>query len=131
MKRKLFSLFIAALCCISTWATEGALSGRFTINASGDQIVFSQGNLQYKDGTGWRFAEHQWDFIGAWGTSDWVDLFGWGTWGEGQNPLNTSKTDGDYSWSSDFSGTLINATSEGWYTPSTDTYNYIFNTKHI
>ena len=79
MKRKLFSLIFAALCCASMWATEGALSGRFTINANGDQIVFSQGNLQYKDGTGWRFAEHQWDFVGAWNTSDWVDLFGWGT----------------------------------------------------
>ena len=127
--KKLFSLFLALMASISLMATDGALSGKFTINANGDQIVFSQGNLQYKDGTGWRFAEHQWDFIGAWDTSDWVDLFGWGTWGEGQNPLNTSTTDGDYSWSTDFSGTLINATSEGWYTPSTDIYEYIFNTR--
>ena len=129
MKRKLFSLFIAALMSVSMWAVEGALSGRFTINASGDQVVFSKGNLQYKDGTGWRFAEHQWDFVGAWNTSDWVDLFGWGTWGEGKNPLNTSTTDGDYSWSTDFNGTLTNAVSTGWYTPSTDIYEYIFNTR--
>ena len=127
--KKLSSLFIAALMSASMWATEGALSGRFTINANGDRVVFSQGNLQYKDGTGWRFAEHQWDFIGAWNTSDWVDLFGWGTWGEGKNPLNTSTTDGDYSWSTDFNGTLTNAVSTGWYTPSTDIYNYIFNTR--
>ena len=129
MKRKLFSLFITALMSASMWATEGALLGRFTINANGDQIVFSKGNLQYKNGTGWRFAEHQWDFVGAWDTNDWVDLFGWGTWGEGKNPLNTSTTDEDYSWSSDFSGTLINATSEGWYTPSTDIFEYILNTR--
>ena len=129
MKRKLFSLFITALMSASMWATEGALLGRFTINANGDQIVFSKGNLQYKNGTGWRFAEHQWDFVGAWDTNDWVDLFGWGTWGEGKNPLNTSTTDGDYSWSTDFSGTLTNATSEGWYTPSTDIFEYILNTR--
>ncbi len=72
-----------------------------------DKIVeFAPGNLQYKNGTGWRFAEHQYDYIGAWNTSDWVDLFGWGTWGSGKDPLNESTTNSDYQWSTDFQGTL-------------------------
>ena len=46
----------------------GLLTGKFTINASGDKIQFSQGNLQATyDGTKWTwaFAEHQWDYIGG------------------------------------------------------------------
>ena len=46
-------------------------SGAFTV-ASGQQVVFSRGNLQYKhygsatdDGGTWRFAKHQYDFVGG------------------------------------------------------------------
>lgn len=86
---------------------EGAINGLFTINAEGDQVYFSQGNLQYQASTNtWRFAEHQWDFVGGidydtemeFGTvyengtkcdnslisssyEGWIDLFGWGTSG--------------------------------------------------
>lgn len=84
---------------------EGAINGLFTINANGDQVYFSQGNLQYQASTNtWRFAEHQWDFVGGaeggynYGTvyengvicdnalisstyNGWIDLFGWGTSG--------------------------------------------------
>ena len=82
---------------------EGAVNGLFTINENGDKVYFSQGNLQYQASTNtWRFAEHQWDFVGTQtpysgepgGTvtgSDnslisstydgWIDLFGWGTSG--------------------------------------------------
>lgn len=82
----------------------GAINGLFTINAKGDQVYFSQGNLQYQASTNtWRFAENQWDFVGtqnpssgqpSGGTisgsdnyyisqtySGWIDLFGWGTSG--------------------------------------------------
>ena len=88
---------------------EGAVSGKFTINNNCDRVCFSQGNLQYQASTNtWRFAEHQYDFVG--GTSNdywsggeygnvyenevkcsnneisstysgWIDLFGWGTSG--------------------------------------------------
>ncbi len=51
-------------------------------------VYFSPGNLQYKASTGtWRFAEHQWDYIGADNANisstydGWIDLFGWGTSG--------------------------------------------------
>ena len=44
---------------------QGAISGLFTINGNGDQVYFSQGNLQYKPSTNtWRFAENQWDLCG-------------------------------------------------------------------
>lgn len=46
----------------------------------------SPGNLQYQASTGiWRFAEHQYDYIGSGNEnistsySGWIDLFGWGT----------------------------------------------------
>ena len=46
----------------------GALAGQFSINADGDKVYFSQGNLQATyDGSAWTwaFAEHQWDYIGG------------------------------------------------------------------
>lgn len=80
---------------------EGAINGLFTINENGDQVYFSQGNLQYQASTNtWRFAEHQWDYVGdsengtvfengikcensliSSSYDGWVDLFGWGTSG--------------------------------------------------
>lgn len=83
---------------------EGAINGLFTINENGDQVYFSQGNLQYKASTNtWRFAEHQWDYVGGSNSGEqgnvyengvlcnntlisatydgWIDLFGWGTSG--------------------------------------------------
>ncbi len=88
---------------------EGAVSGKFTINSNGDRVYFSQGNLQYQASTSsWRFAEHQYDFVGGtcsdyWSGGEygnvyenevkcsnneisstypgWIDLFGWGTSG--------------------------------------------------
>ena len=66
---------------------EGALTGLFSI-AEGRQVYFSKGNLQYQASTGtWRFAEHQYDFVGKDNEkvsptySGWIDLFGWGTSG--------------------------------------------------
>ncbi|MBP5366244.1 MAG: formylglycine-generating enzyme family protein [Bacteroidales bacterium] len=79
-----------------------------------DKIVyFSPGNLQYqKDTKKWRFAEHQYDYVGGkyrgatygnvyegdtkcdngkintYDYKGWIDLFGWGT---GDTPLNTSE----------------------------------------
>ena len=63
--RKIFTLFIAALCCAGLAnATEGALNGKFTINENGDQIRFAKGNLQYQESTDtWRFAENQTDTL--------------------------------------------------------------------
>ncbi len=67
---------------------EGAINGLFTINAEGDQVYFSQGNLQYQASTStWRFAENQWNYMGYANNNisseydGWIDLFGWGTSG--------------------------------------------------
>ena len=93
-------------------APIGALPGLFSISNS-QQVFFSKGNLQYcaegNSGTAdvgsnvggtWRFAEHQFDFVGnaslgnvykndtkcnnaklANSYSGWIDLFGWATSG--------------------------------------------------
>ncbi len=87
---------------------EGAINGLFSINANGDQVYFSQGNLQYQPSTNtWRFANNQYDILitsedmtsywdmginGGYYYADvssqytssyngWIDLFGWGTSG--------------------------------------------------
>lgn len=59
------ALLLALTAAITLSASDGALKGKFTINADGDRVYFSQGNLQYKASTNtWRFAEHQWNFVG-------------------------------------------------------------------
>ena len=54
----------------------------------GLKVVFAPGNLQYNSAKNeWRFAEHQYDMIGADNNNisstynGWIDLFGWGTSG--------------------------------------------------
>ncbi|MBO7083529.1 MAG: DUF1566 domain-containing protein [Bacteroidales bacterium] len=97
-------------------APTGAINGKFTINADGDQVYFSQGNLQYIGSAGngdanntgayWKFAENQWELLGNNGqvsiskTID-RDLFGWGTsnYDHGAicyQPWNTSSTNSQY-----------------------------------
>lgn len=84
---------LCALCAsgLTIHADNGALSGKFKINANGDQIVFSQGNLQYV-GT-WQFAESQWETIGSAQADNNRDLFGWGT---GDAPNKISEDNNDY-----------------------------------
>ena len=119
-------------------APTGAINGKFSINNSGDQVYFSQGNLQYQANTNtWRFAENQWDFVGTQtpdnyglvgGTvtgsdnrnisqtySGWIDLFGWGTSGcnHGANcyqPWSTSTSYSDYYAYGSLSSNLYNQT---------------------
>ena len=98
---------------------NGAIKAAFSV-AEGKQVYFSQGNLQFNamqgthacaDGTTqqgtWRFAENQWDMIGADNKNisetydGWIDLFGWGTsgWNSGVNayqPYSTSTSYEDY-----------------------------------
>ena len=69
MKTRRFIISAIALICTmgGAWASSipGTLPGLFTINVSGEKVVFSQGNLQYQASTNtWRFAEHQYDYIG-------------------------------------------------------------------
>ena len=87
---------------------DGAVNGLFTINDDGDQVYFSQGNLQYRASSNtWRFAVNQYDYIGNANTSissaysGWIDLFGWGTSGNNHGstcyqPWSTSSNYVDY-----------------------------------
>ncbi len=130
-------------------ANNGALPGKFSVSST-KKVRFSKGNLQYnaalgthqcadgttKQGT-WRFAEHQWDYVGdaTQGTVyengvkcdnalisssyyGWIDLFGWGTsgWNSGANayqPWSTNTTPSDYypggSYTNDLTGTYAHA----------------------
>jgi len=93
----------------------GALPGKFTINDSGSQVYFSQGNLRatYKGSSWtWSFATNQWDYIGSYGANTRingngtitgtgsVDLFGWvgasSTWtGVNKYGITSSTTTND------------------------------------
>ena len=107
----------------------------FSVSAD-TQVQFSQGNLQYQPSTStWRFAEHQYDMIGADNSNisatynGWIDLFGWGT---GSNPTNTSANYNDYSTFVDWG---VNAISNGgnsanqWRTLTYNEWYYLFYTR--
>ena len=97
----------------------------FTVETS-KKVVFSPGNLQYRASPStWRFAEHQWDFVGdaSNGTvsssdntqissnySGWIDLFGWGTSGyNNKYPYMTSTSNSDY-----YQGSLTGLTGQNY-----------------
>ena len=130
-------------------APTGALGGKFTVNAGGGQVSFSQGNLQYQASTStWRFAPNQYDFVGdatvgnvyenetkcnnaniSNSYTGWIDLFGWGT---GNNPTNSSINNGDYSTCTDWGVNAISNggnTSDLWRTLGKDEWVYLFNTR--
>ena len=135
--KKFSSLIIASLMSVSIWATEGALLGRFTINANGDQVVFSQGNLQASyNGSEWKwfFAKHQWDYIddksgnisiddeGKIPANDTVDLFGWSTPATYYG-INNSVENSTYAGKFEDWGNNIG---EGWRTLSRGEWMYLF-----
>lgn len=89
-------------------------------------IRFSKGNLQYQASNNkWRFAEHQYDFVGGTFNNNsygnvtgstnnnptssyqgWIDLFGWGTSGyNNRYPYMTSSTSTDYDVADSLIGT--------------------------
>ncbi|MBP5476697.1 MAG: BspA family leucine-rich repeat surface protein [Paludibacteraceae bacterium] len=100
-------------------------NGLFTVNDDEEQMMFSQGNLQFNamqgthqcaDGTTqqgtWRFAINQWENAGmdneniSDSYNGWIDLFGWGTsgWDNGAKeyqPWAASKDYNDYLYSKD------------------------------
>ena len=135
---------------------DGAISGKFTINANDDQVYFSQGNLQYQASTNtWRFAENQYDYIGSDNSnisqtySGWIDLFGWGTsgwncgntyyspWdsynseGSGYGPQGAYNLTGSYA-NSDWGYNAISNggnTTQQWRTLTKDEWVYVFDTR--
>lgn len=133
----------------------GAISGLFTINEQGNQVYFSQGNLQYQASTNtWRFAENQWDYVGSQtpgndgtigGTvsgsdninisssyNGWIDLFCWGTSGYNHGavcyqPWSMSMTHSDYYAYNNYTNNLSDQTGQAdWgYNPISNGGNVI------
>ena len=148
-----------ATCAVKVTAnpSDGLLAGKFSVSGT-KQVQFSQGNLlavvgggyapNYYYASSWKFAEHQWDYLGYtgnnnhFGNGNSVDLFGWvgsdadnNRFGYG---LCTSTNDNDYgntisALKSDW-GTLAitnggNTPNFGWRTLTKDEWVYLFNTR--
>lgn len=100
-----------------------AINGLFTVNANGKKVYFAKGNLQNINGE-WRFAEHQYDYLGTYSATAW-DLFGWSTTATNFG-MSTSTDRNDYSGSFAKWGTQI-GDGETWETLSKDEWNYVLN----
>ena len=138
---------------------QGVVNGIFSVG-NDQQVFFSQGNLQYIGSAStpcWRFADHQWDYIGA--TSGQQsnnqnvdrDLFGWGTSGYDHGaacyqPWSTSGDNNDYKAYGSLSYNLNDQTGQadwgynailnggnqeniGWRTLTYDEWEYLLNTR--
>ena len=132
----------------------GALSGKFTINGSGNKVMFSQGNLRasYNTSWTWSFFPNQWGYVGnnsaninitGNGTvstsSDYihVDLFGWvgasnTTWSgaamygiTNSNEGNSTSGYGNVA-EENLKSDWGNTIGTGWRTLTSDEWNYIF-----
>ena len=111
---------------------------KFTVSTT-KKVLFAPGNLQYQASSGtWRFAEKQWDCVGDKGnnltlsptSTDWVDVFGWGTWTTGgQSPLYSESTNADYTMANnDFIGGSLGGYSN-WRTLTKTEWEYVLNTR--
>ena len=106
----------------------GALSGKFTVNGSGKQVFFSQGNLVYNGGGTWSFHENQYDWFSGSSTATGypMDLF---TWGNISSPAfngdsydtGTAALSGSRDWGSNMA--------DGWRTLTKAEWEYLFNTR--
>ena len=133
----------------------GLLNGLFTINAGGDKVRFSQGNLRYRkddiypgQGT-WSFAPNQYSIIGNAenntkstvnaAINQSMDLFCWGATGlvemVGDTPIYPDANTDPYYYNgnSNLSGsyewgnvTISNTTLTNWRTLSEEEWEYLF-----
>ena len=137
---------------------QGIINGAFTVNANGDQVYFSQGNLQYIGSAAtpyWKFADQQWDYLGTTGYMSNPnidrDLFRWGTsgynhgaiayqpwstnssnsdyWAYGQSNYNLYDGNGQADWGYNAISNGGNAENSGWRTLTQPEWDYIFNTR--
>ena len=134
---------------------EGATNGLFTINANGDQVYFSKGNLQYignETPQCWKFADNQWSFFGS-SQQGYLygDLFCWGTSGYnhgavsyhplsiehinenfyayGERHYNLFDQTGQADWGYNAISNGSNQENSGWRTPTIEEWGYLFNTR--
>lgn len=166
MKKILFTLLALALLPVFAFAQDGCptpASATATItfkrrsadpvfSVSGTtKVQFSQGNLQYQASTNtWRFAEHQYDMIGADNSNisssytGWIDLFGWATSGNSETgtnyqPYSTGVSNYEYGNNSQPSSGEWNAAksdwgqnmspADYWRTLSSAEWTYLLNTR--
>lgn len=114
---------------IANYVADKTYTNAFSISET-TTVYFAKGNLQYQASTKtWRFAEHQWDIIGAGNENvskkydGWIDLFCWGT---GKKPTNISKKSTDYSSFNDWGKNAIsNGNGKNWRTLTNDEWNYV------
>lgn len=111
---------------------NGASNAVFTV-ADGRTVKFSRGNLQYtttgthtvtgggtEAGT-WRFAEHQYDYIGednaniSSSYTGWIDLFGWGTSGWNSGAVCYQPWSANNSYNNYYPGGLTTSNLTGSY----------------
>ncbi len=105
----------------------------FSVSAN-KKVIFAPGNLQYQASTNtWRFAEHQYDYIGDANSNisstydGWIDLFGWGT---GNNPTDTSTSNSVYSTFTDWGTNVIDGyAANTWRTLTDAEWDYVFKTR--
>lgn len=133
----------------------GLLPGKFTINGAGNQVYFSQGNLQATTSDlgvnwSWTIAANQWDYAGAVTANNkingngtvsqngTVSLFGWVgessttlTSGAAMYGITNTVTPGDYgnADNQDLKSDWGNTIGTGWRTLSKDEWTYLFNTR--
>ena len=126
--RLLTLLVLLAAVVTGAWAQTGMINGLFSVSAT-KRVYFSKGNLQY-DGTNWKFAENQWEVLGANGTGATgtatnypMDFF---TWGNIDSPTYNGTT--YYTENADLSGITDwgSRMGSGWYTLSKDEWLYLF-----
>ena len=101
--------------------------GLFSIGAS-KKAYFAKGNLQLTAADTWAFATNQWEYFGTSQSDNHRDLFGWGT---GNNPNQTSTSNGSYSSFTDW-GNNTNLQSQlgtSWRTLTQAEWTYLFNTR--
>lgn len=95
----------------------------FTINNGGNKVVFASGNLQWSSTDGWKFAEHDYDYLGNANCSTHTDCFGWNSDSDyGRTIWNGyAGNDGTFAdWGNN------SELGEGWRTLDTAEMRYIF-----
>ena len=129
---------------------SGIAVAQFSVSET-KKVIFAPGNLQYNAVQNtFRFAEHQYDYLGKSNEyidqyyNGWIDLFGWGTSGyDDKYPYLCSEESEDYFYGSDIAGTdydwgQYNAieheayagTEKGfWRTPTKDEVEYLMKQK--
>lgn len=129
---------------INNQSTNETSANLYMVSDNYNVVEFSPGNLQYHPNSGkWYFAKNTWSYIGndAYGNVYWktgtndsikcsntkistngyqglIDLFGWGAWGYNTKAdiCNASTDNSDYTWTSDFQGTIENDSHNDWRT---------------